>query len=409
MQIRIFISFISFLLVMPGFVLGQLVAVVADKADTNYAVTVSQDPVFCFSEGAPMQVKYDEDQDKSALTWFQHNPVNNSWDNILASGVKEIIASQPGGYMLEIDEGNGNISQERFWVYNAQALTNVDAEIVYDDCFGVELSALADSVPLIFYDPANGRPGGVQYQLNYEWITEPATNEQHGGKSVKYDAPYEDLSYVVTVTDRFGNEAEGTTDYTAIAVKADYEVDMLKDTVRHERHNETSGSAPIEIQFTDTSPGYVTAREWTFGDAGKSLGAEPVFVFSQEGEYVVSLQVRNGDSGCVDSTSTNGMDELVVNVWGSEIEVPNVFTPNGDGVNDEFRVAYKSLKKFEMVVFNRWGKKVYESNDPVRGWDGKVGGKTGAPGVYFYYIKGEGYNKNEVHKRKGAVHLIRGR
>jgi hypothetical protein len=50
---------------------------------------------------------------------------------------------------------------------------------------------------------------------------------------------------------------------------------------------------------------------------------------------------------------------------------------------------------------------VYEGSDPSRGWNGKVGGKTGAPGVYFYYVHAEGYNKGEVYNEKGSVNLIR--
>jgi gliding motility-associated-like protein len=158
------------------------------------------------------------------------------------------------------------------------------------------------------------------------------------------------------------------------------------------------------MRFTDTSDGYVSAWEWTFGTNGRAAEANPFFVFTEVGQQDVVLRVVNRNSGCEDIS-----ESLEVNISESELEVPNVFSPNGDGVNDEFRVAYRSLKKFEMVVFNRWGRKVYESSDPADGWDGTIGNTLAAPGVYFYYIRGVGYNADEVYELKGPIHLIRGK
>ncbi len=403
MKIRVFLFLFFIMVLVPGKMIGQIEAVGAIFAETNYATTPDNDPVFCFPEGSSMRISY-ENEVASNISWFQRDGVDNSWDNLFANGVNSIVVEQPGGYMVEIDDGVSQPVTQRFWVFNSQALTNLDAEIVFDDCFEIQLTASSDSVPLIFYDPADDTPGGVEYQRSYDWTTIPALSEKLNGQTVKFDAPYEDLTYLVTVTDRFSNAMEARVDYVSIAVKAVYETEGLKDTVAHERHDEIQGSAPIEIRFNDESLGHVTVTEWTFGDAGRSLERNPLFVFSEAGTDSVYLRVLNRDSGCEDLS-----EPYVVNVWESELDVPNVFTPNNDGVNDEFRVAYRSLKKFEMLIFNRWGRKVYESTDPTTGWDGKVGNKTGTPGVYFYYIRGEGYNKNEVHKKEGAVHLIRGK
>ncbi|MFW5890277.1 MAG: gliding motility-associated C-terminal domain-containing protein [Marinilabiliaceae bacterium] len=398
-----------FLLLFAGLfvqnVSGQLTADGAWTATTDYATTSSDDPVFCFSPGVQMKIEYDTtemDANLQSINWYRHDPSDNSWDNFVAGGDDQLILDEPGGYRVVAEDSNGDTYDERCWVYNSQELSEPEVVVEYDDCSEIELSASCDSVPLIFYDPEDGSTGGVKYERSYSWGTIPPGDEPKHGDRVTYSAPYEDMTYVVTVTDRFGHEKEASTDYEAIAVKADFEIEVLKDAPEHERHEDvTRGSAPLEIQFTDESLGDVTAREWTFGDAGKSVDRDPRFVFTEAGKDTVTLRVVNRDSGCDDLSDT-----LVV-VEDSELEVPNVFTPNGDGINDEFRVAFRSLKEFEMVIFNRWGRKVYESNDPEKGWDGTVGGKIGAPGVYFYYIKGEGYNEDEVHKREGAVHLIR--
>jgi hypothetical protein len=92
-----------------------------------------------------------------------------------------------------------------------------------------------------------------------------------------------------------------------------------------------------------------------------------------------------------------------------EIEAPNTFTPNGDGANDEFRVYYKSVKNFSMVFLTA-GEERY-MNPPIR----RKGGTEpllmamADPGVYFYVIEAEGYNRNEKRKLQGPIHLIRGK
>jgi len=68
-------------------------------------------------------------------------------------------------------------------------------------------------------------------------------------------------------------------------------------------------------------------------------------------------------------------------------KIPNVFTPNGDLINDIFKVETASeISEFEGTVFNRWGKKVFEWTDPAQGWDGKIKNAQAAEGVYYYIV-----------------------
>lgn len=70
-----------------------------------------------------------------------------------------------------------------------------------------------------------------------------------------------------------------------------------------------------------------------------------------------------------------------------ELIIPNVFTPNQDGVNDEYFVKGKNITEFEMVIVNRWGNVVFESNDIQQAWDGKSNGIPCEEGTYFYMIR----------------------
>jgi gliding motility-associated-like protein len=92
--------------------------------------------------------------------------------------------------------------------------------------------------------------------------------------------------------------------------------------------------------------------------------------------------------------------------------VPNAFTPNGDGVNDEFNVEVRNYLTFHILIFDRWGELVFESYDPMVGWDGTFRGKECNPGVFVYYVdvaydRDIGKPDNMEEYRKGSITLIR--
>ncbi len=148
------------------------------------------------------------------------------------------------------------------------------------------------------------------------------------------------------------------------------------------------------------------------------------YAFSEPGSYRVVGKVNNEYCTC-DSM------EKIINISESYLRVPNVFTPNGDGKNDEFRVAFRSIKEFHCWVYNRWGKLVYDWTDPEKGWDGTINGRPAAEGAYFYVIRALGtdapknagymskisYNKKKnkadqsiigVYQLSGDINLLRG-
>ena len=70
--------------------------------------------------------------------------------------------------------------------------------------------------------------------------------------------------------------------------------------------------------------------------------------------------------------------------------MPNVFTPNGDGRNDVFAaLQMKGILKAKLLVFNRWGKQIYQSADLSEGWDGTIAGKPATEGIYNWIVQYE--------------------
>lgn len=86
--------------------------------------------------------------------------------------------------------------------------------------------------------------------------------------------------------------------------------------------------------------------------------------------------------------------------------IPNAFTPNGDKVNDEFKVRAGTLKNIQLIVYDRWGNKVFESDDINKGWDGTYKGQPALVDAYGYYFTGECLTGEKI-SLKGNVTLLR--
>jgi gliding motility-associated-like protein len=88
------------------------------------------------------------------------------------------------------------------------------------------------------------------------------------------------------------------------------------------------------------------------------------------------------------------------------IEIPNVFSPNGDESNDVYGIFTINAASQEAAIYNRWGNKIVELNTPNATWDGTVGGKEAVDGVYFMKYKIVGLNGQEK-EGQTFLHLIR--
>ncbi len=178
-----------------------------------------------------------------------------------------------------------------------------------------------------------------------------------------------------------------------------------------------SGSAPVHAIFranaTDIGD-YTPYYEWRFYKSGSRdnptilrYDEDTEYVFSTSGTLFVELLISFVQG---QDTIDFEMDEpFQVTVSESKLELPNVFTPNGDGINDVFRVkeGYQSIVKFEAAIFNRWGRKLYEWNDPAGGWDGNFKGSPAPAGAYYCVVKAVGADGVKYNFKK-TINLLRG-
>lgn len=90
----------------------------------------------------------------------------------------------------------------------------------------------------------------------------------------------------------------------------------------------------------------------------------------------------------------------------TELYVPNFFTPNEDSKNDYFTItATGEVRKYAITIFNRWGRKVFETHDINYSWDGRTQGNYCSPGVYFYVLTYQTTDRPKI--LKGFLHLYR--
>lgn len=176
------------------------------------------------------------------------------------------------------------------------------------------------------------------------------------------------------------------------------------------------GSAPFKATFKampENVGNYTPLYEWRFTKSGATdpflvrYDEDTEYAFNESGSYSIELRIS-----FVQGTDTIAyeMDQpFSVTISESKLEVPNAFTPNGDGVNDVFKVkdGYQSIISFKAMVFDRWGKKLYEWTDLAGGWDGRSGGHDVPDGAYYLNIQARGADGRKYHIKK-VINLLRG-
>lgn len=161
------------------------------------------------------------------------------------------------------------------------------------------------------------------------------------------------------------------------------------------------GSVPLEVNFVNKSTG-AKAYEWQFGDGAKASSSDPSHIYQEEGSYEAKLIAR-GKGSCAD---TAYYSSIVVDM-NIELEVPNVFSPNGDGRNESFRVKGKGIERLKGRVYNRWGQKIYAWQGVSEGWDGRTSAGNKVPeGTYFFDIRAYAQD-GTLYQREGSVTLVR--
>ncbi len=159
---------------------------------------------------------------------------------------------------------------------------------------------------------------------------------------------------------------------------------------------------PVQFTYTGTN---VVNYNWHSEHHGYfSSLKNPYIIYNDPAEDYITLEVWN-KHGCYDTVKK----PLVV-IANPKLFVPNSFTPNGDGINDEFKAVGHHVADFHLLVYDRWGSLVFETSNMDSGWDGTVSGRNAASDAYAWIIRYRGLTDpigSDQRVKKGTVTLLR--
>lgn len=218
-------------------------------------------------------------------------------------------------------------------------------------------------------------------------------SEDYSTITVNLDAP---TLISVNATNQFGCEAIDSimVDYFNLSALVPNEIFADKDTLIAY----SGESAHLETIF-DPSLTY----EWLpYEGLNDPFVYNPIATPTETTTYTLTI---TNNQGCI---AVRQITIIVISPDCREpnIFVPNAFTPNGDGNNDVLYVRSNLIESMEFAVYNRWGQKVFETNDQNIGWDGTYKGTELSSDVFGYYLKAKCYDGEEYFK-KGNITLIR--
>lgn len=305
------------------------------------------------------------------------------------------VAGVPGDYtMTAIDKNNGCSSTTVFPVADGRIfpiMRGKSAQLLCGSKYAI-VSFISDD-------------GLKDSQLSINWTNMEGTPSTSVGLSNMRD-------YTVSAPGNYQALVMNIDNGCAKTVSASVSPDSL--TADFEMDN-VSGYAPLTVRFKNNSSSTDTVNTsaginsiWNFGNGtylkqrADSFNVNPRIVFNQAGTYTVTLYINRGF--CIEEVSKTVKVDIP-----SSVSIPNIFTPNGDGVNDVYFIKAANLIDINAVIIDRWGHVVYElKNEKGRiEWDGKNQfGKDCAEGTYYYTIKATGAD-GTAFDEKGTITLVR--
>ncbi len=404
---------------------------VAPPVSIKPPVSSGLDCVYVVKSAQGLTISYDS-QRTSRAVWSCYDQRGGGFaeqlDNVSYSGTTSSVSNPRVNCGYIIEDGS---DRKYFWItdYSSSPLHLESLSVADDsDCSFVSLNLSGNATPIHYYSINGMRLElsreltlsyfSLAYDETAETFTQITIDKELPSASgnIYTESPLCNTTFTIS-GDRFtrfwgDTQSVESDNFQATAVAVHTSATQTERDSDNEQKSDMSsgfgGSAPCEITFTANVSDAVAFKEWQIATdpefnlvTYRDNNTDITHIFREEGTSYVRFVGANASGLC----EAYG-DTYEVAIGASDIKCPNAFSPGTtEGVNDEWKVSYKSIVDFECTIFNRWGVKIISFSDPSQGWDGKYKGKLVSPGVYYYVIKATGAD-GKKYKLSGDINII---
>lgn len=195
------------------------------------------------------------------------------------------------------------------------------------------------------------------------------------------------------------NETDNSTNESSSVIEEDEIIELSEPIIPNGKIEYTVNTNIFKFGFKSNAKGFEKIS-WSFGDGQISNEENPTHLYHTAGVYSVELTIVSEDNYVYSETKT-----VEIKSTSSIDNIPNVITPNGDRINDQFVINTTEINEFSITITDRFGKTVFQSNDKYFIWDGTdLSGNLVEKTIYTYYILAKG-NDGAILKIPGQLYV----
>lgn len=300
-----------------------------------------------------------------SFTWTDEN------GNVLSNAdLMTVIPSETTTYYVSVEDVCGEVAEDSVTITILSPPLVVNISPFQEICPG-------DSVEIV----ASATGGFGNYY--YFW--------PHSGETTSsvWVSPNETTDYRVIVRDDC-QTFQVRADTRVIVVRPDAQFQIVTDPIFMD----------FPITFQNLSFGAINYN-WDFGDGNTSAQTHPNNTYPSPGQYEITL-IATDENGCTDTIS-----KMINVLLENFLYVPNAFTPGTGDINNFFEASTVNIAELNILIFNRWGQLIFESDDVNFQWNGRYNGRPVRPGVYPWVITYTPIDSDEEKQIEGFVTVLR--
>lgn len=345
---------------------------------TDIMVTSDPDSILC-EEGVIMLEA--SSFSTNTYKWYDDYPNGSIMSNSSIYNLEVNNMLEPQYYYVEAIDQYGCPTVDSIFAGSAEIIMLLDTDV--EICIGDSLNILGGAV-------SNGEI------MLYEWLD--PNGMVVGMGSTLAIVPSVSGNYTVNISNEYGCELMQSFNVAVIDISSEIQAEADPDTI-----------ILGEITNLDVRLDYPMKEykySWSpIGTLDDSTSQSPVAMPEVTTDYYVTVTEKVNDSlSC--STVSNVLVTVLDICDRPYVFFPNVFSPNGDDINDVLKVESEVVDEVYFVIYNRWGEKVFEGHNVNSAWDGTHNGKPVSSDVYGFYLRARCVN-GKVYEEKGNVTVLR--